>query len=289
MNLFHYCSNANLISILTSKEIWVSESSLSNDAMEGRWIREVWATLCGEMGLTELRKSQLLRQMDGLLQFVGAFVFCMSEQGDLLSQWRAYADNGAGVAIAFSRKYLEDFGIANRDREDSAFNVTLQRIEYDIANQKDLLRSPLTQALKMIEEGALSYPTLLTPETPEQTAERKHKFRSLNMHVLKMFGEVHVLKNPAFSEEREWRIISHAFAAGATKTESMREEFGYRARQDRIVPHRRIALASLQEQSITEIVLGPRNITPVWVVESLAQHFAWPDVRVHRSNASYRA
>jgi len=30
-----------------------------------------------------------------------AYIACFSEKGDLLSQWRAYADDGEGVAIGF--------------------------------------------------------------------------------------------------------------------------------------------------------------------------------------------
>ena len=34
------------------------------------------------------------------------YCFCMSELPDSLGQWRAYADDGRGVAIGFSREFL---------------------------------------------------------------------------------------------------------------------------------------------------------------------------------------
>jgi len=34
MNLFHYCSNAAMISIISNKEIWATELALSNDLLE---------------------------------------------------------------------------------------------------------------------------------------------------------------------------------------------------------------------------------------------------------------
>jgi hypothetical protein len=42
MNLFHYCSNTAMISIISNKEIWTTELALSNDLLEGKWIREVF-------------------------------------------------------------------------------------------------------------------------------------------------------------------------------------------------------------------------------------------------------
>lgn len=35
------------------------------------------------------------------------FAFCLSEEADLLSQWRGYADDGRGVCIGFKKEALE--------------------------------------------------------------------------------------------------------------------------------------------------------------------------------------
>ena len=39
MPLYHYCSNDTFLSILRNSELWLSELTLSNDSMEGIWVR----------------------------------------------------------------------------------------------------------------------------------------------------------------------------------------------------------------------------------------------------------
>lgn len=40
---------------------------------------------------------------------IATFVICFSENGDLLSQWRGYADNGRGVTIGFDYNTLQEY------------------------------------------------------------------------------------------------------------------------------------------------------------------------------------
>jgi hypothetical protein len=135
MNLCHYCSNESFISIISTKEIWASEFSLSNDIMEGKWIREIFSKYCDEKSVSASNQNALLRHLDSLIAFSGGAGFCMSEDGDLLSQWRAYASNGGGVSIGFDSEYLKSLGSLKRDRSDK-FNASLTKVEYDVAAQR---------------------------------------------------------------------------------------------------------------------------------------------------------
>jgi len=53
--------------------------------------------------------------------------FCLSENGDLLSQWRGYAGNATGVAIGFSAEYLNFLSEASRAGDKRGF--TLKKVE----------------------------------------------------------------------------------------------------------------------------------------------------------------
>ena len=160
MNLYHYCSNTNLISILSSKEILASEFSLSNDRMEGRWIREVFTQYCDEKNVSASDQNELLKHLDVVIAAAGGAGFCMSEEGDLLSQWRAYADGGAGVSIGFAKEYFDLLGSVKRDRNDP-FNASLTKVEYDIRKQKEMLADHLDEILKYVSDGALRRPAIL--------------------------------------------------------------------------------------------------------------------------------
>lgn len=75
----------------------------------------------------------------------------MSEKGDLLSQWRAYAENGGGVSIGFSQAYFQKLGELRRDRSDP-FNASLTKVEYEATRQKELLNDELDQILRLVFE-----------------------------------------------------------------------------------------------------------------------------------------
>src|ERR1700759_4828234 len=122
MNLYHYCPNAAFLSILSKKEVWASDFSLSNDILEGKWIREVFSEYCTEKGMSSSDKERLLGYLETVISLAGAAGFCLSEEADLLSQWRGYADDGRGVSIGFSKEYFEALGNLKRDRNDE-FNA----------------------------------------------------------------------------------------------------------------------------------------------------------------------
>ncbi len=285
MNLYHYCSNAVLIAIISNKEIWASQLSLSNDALEGKWVKEVFSSYCQEKGVEIATQAELLRHLDFLAELSAYAGFCMSEDGDLLSQWRAYADNGAGVSIGFNSEYFERLGNLKRDRGDE-FSAHLTKIEYDVAKQKELIAEHIDEILKLVADGALRRPTLLSSE--EDTKKWKEKFMSMGLRFIFFYFFIYRLKNPAFAEEREWRVISHVFRNNREDSFGQIGMMDFRSLSDRIVPFARIALEPLQHVSVTEVVLGPRNTTPAHVVEALLHKHGWTDVLVRRSAASYR-
>jgi hypothetical protein len=285
MNLYHYCSNAVLTSILSNREIWASELALSNDALEGKWLRRVFVDCCNEKGVTPSDQVELLNYLDLVISMAGYAGFCMSEEGDLLSQWRAYADNGMGASVGFNSEYFEVLGNIRRDRGDT-FSAHLTEVIYDSAEQKKLLAEHVDEIIKLIRDGALRQSTFLTSE--EDNKKRKDKLRTMGLRFLFFYFFVFKLKNPAFSEEREWRVISHIVQTERDVTLGQLAKMEFKAHMDRIVPFARILLEPLPHSSITEIVLGPRNATPERVVEAFLLKNGWSNVSVNRSLASYR-
>lgn len=291
MNLYHYCSNASFLSIVSTREIWASDFSLSNDHLEGKWIREVFGRYCNDSNVSAIDQLKLLEHFDYFTAFCGGSGFCMSEEADLLSQWRAYADNGAGVSIGFRRDYFEELGNRRRDRND-LFNASLTKVEYDLAEQKKLIAQCTDQILKLVSEGALLNQSLasislgLTPEN--EKSERLSKFRQLLIQYVFFILHLFTMKNPAFAEEREWRVISHILPEGTSNLVVPMRAMDFRPLTDRIVPYRRIPLEKLQYPALAEVVLGPRNITPDNVVTAALEKNGFENVKVRRSSSSYR-
>lgn len=82
--LFHYCSPAAFVEIITGKKIWLSSLKLSNDSMEGKLMKETFSRL--------FEKDQLDSSVAVILQDCLAYWeelfdglgFCLSENADLL-------------------------------------------------------------------------------------------------------------------------------------------------------------------------------------------------------------
>jgi hypothetical protein len=285
MNLYHYCSNASFLSIISTRSIWVSEFSLSNDLLEGKWIRRVFSDCCDERKILENERTGLLGMLDSLSEYNGAAGFCMSEESDLLSQWRAYSDNACGVSIGFKRDYLESLSDLKRDRNDD-FNAALRQVEYEADRQKALIKDELEHIFSRSGKEVFTPLTLLTT-TPEREKARKDTLRSLLLAMFLLFPNLYSFKNPAFREEREWRLISLVTPADTKKGFDI-DRMDFRPLLDRIVPYRTIALEETGTSAIAEVVLGPRNITPERIVEAALMRNGWGRIPVRRSSASYR-
>ena len=274
-----------MISILEKREVWAAQLALSNDAMEGKWIREVFIAYCKDKAVSAHQQNELLKHLDFVISIAGYAGFCMSEEGDLLSQWRAYADNGAGVSIGFDNKYFEELGNVRRDRND-LFSAYLTKVEYDLEEQKKLVAEHADGILKLVADGALTSPSIL--DSDEDVGIWRRKYMQMGFRFIFFYFFLFKLKNPAFAEEREWRAISHIFHTDRASTLAELAKMDFKARLDRIVPFVRIALEPLAHQSVTEIVLGPRNATPERIIEALLVKYGWSNVVVRKSKASYR-
>ena len=133
MLLYHYCSNDTFLKIVEKSELWLSELTLSNDSMEGAWVREVLLKECRERNLSPHALDDFAKKTTFLLEVFSAAGFCLSAEGDLLSQWRGYADNGAGVAIGFEPKTIEELCEA---RKENGMGASLGRVVYESPEQR---------------------------------------------------------------------------------------------------------------------------------------------------------
>ncbi|MEJ1353263.1 MAG: DUF2971 domain-containing protein [Candidatus Sedimenticola sp. (ex Thyasira tokunagai)] len=229
--------------------------------------------------------AKLLDSISFLEKSIDGLGFCLSEEGDLLSQWRGYAADATGVSIGFSKEYLIELADANFTSK--KFSSTLQNVKYSKPEQMELLKPSYVEIKKLIDEGAFKNPLykgLLTigseEEIEKENARIKELFSKLSINVLFLFEKLFVLKSFAFREEREWRLIS-LLPNGKYDAE-------YRATVGRIIPYREFDLQTLSSKIIEKVVIGPRNLTPPHVVEGLLAKSGFEDVEVTKSSATYR-
>ncbi|BBO09239.1 DUF2971 domain-containing protein [Bradyrhizobium sp. TM102] len=286
--LYHYCTNNTFLSIMQTRAVWLSDFTLSNDRLEGRWLRNLLVERCERESFYPVQMERLLSFFDLGATRLGAAGFCMSEEGDLLSQWRGYAGDGVGVSIGFSKEYFEALAGA-RYAHQTGEALSLHRIAYSREDQTNLVQSILDDAVQAVRAGALDTGTLLTPLEGNRKAEVDKQFRSLTASFLSLHLVQYRVKNPAFSEEREWRLISliQSYASEASVHGDL-SRMEFRSGHDRIVPYRVLPLEEAASSCITEVVLGPKNITPTRYITAALERYGWKDVPVRVSAASYR-
>jgi len=177
-----------MISIFQSKEIWLSNSRKMNDYHETTWIEQFIDNKLNEIDPKKYGEFIRLFVQNYKLNASVPYIACFSEDGDVLSQWRAYSEDGSGVAIGFD---IEKLGIENKlpiTGATSQISTGFSKVIYDIEAQKNIVNQIFDHWLDKINLG-----------TTDTTASIEV------MGQLKMYASI--FKNPSFKEEKECRLI----------------------------------------------------------------------------------
>jgi hypothetical protein len=109
--LFHYTDPQGFVGIAVTHRLWASNADFLNDSSEPEYALDVLRAVFDQVSSKIDSGSTVGRALDGFWGWAtreqldhgpNLYVFCLSEVGDLLSQWRAYGGRGAGYAIGFS-------------------------------------------------------------------------------------------------------------------------------------------------------------------------------------------
>jgi hypothetical protein len=255
--------------------------------MEGRLVSAAIMRLAERDGLDAGARALLGDKLAFAEGFLDGLGFCLSEDGDLLSQWRGYADDARGVAIGFNRTYVESLAASSSSSGDKP-GFSLYKVEYD-PDQHEAQVEPIYRELrKLINEGALKpkgLRSLLDSRSTEEIAvddkriEKVHT--TLLIKLLAVLPKLYELKAAAFREEREWRLVSPLVNRGS-------DDCHFRAARERVIPYRVFELTPMDIPAISKVVLGPKHETPPIVIQSMLKQAGFGDVSVHMSDATYR-
>lgn len=283
--LFHYCSSATFASIISRKAIWLSSLSLSNDTMEGRLVTTTLDRLLSQLTVDSEEIEQVRKSFRYAEEMCDGLGFCLSEKPDLLSQWRGYADDGQGFSIGFNAKYLEELG---RPVSEDVSGFRLKKVLYKQDEHEDALKPGYEKIKGLIDSGGLKFPKYGLINMPDEDElkrrndEHNQSLQNLWVHAAgTIFTEAHRLKSEAFSEEAEWRLVSYLISDGD-------DPALFRSAGNRLVPYREFELRPLATQSIAEVYVGPKNITPDIFIQKFLRASGFTNVVVKRSAATYR-
>lgn len=248
---YHYCSLDTFQKIIEGKTIRLCNITKMNDSTEGKDI-EKYAS----------KQIQLLRNNGfTFIDDSTIYISCFSRKKDLLSQWRAYGDDGFGVAIGFD---FDELGIPklvlNQDDQLVIMNyLAYGEVIYNNSNKENIIKTINinVRERKVNSDGVPINAALIT---------------NLQSELLKCKP---IYKDEYFSEEDEVRIIysvkdasdigSKPFNIYKTAPYKYKIEKGieFYVSKNELIDYVNLNISedgeTLNSSLIKEIVLGPKS------------------------------
>lgn len=259
--LYHYTTTTNLQQIRESGQLWASDTRRSNDGSEFRYALDVVREVLrghdpeGKDFIDRNDPARVTERTSG----PAAFAACLSENGDDLSQWRAYCRPYGGVAIGLDWEHvLSD----NR-------NAVLMKCVYDREQHRQIAERVLAVWPTLFYSG---------PRTP---SEHRTALDNLGIVLVQVSS---YLKHEAFAGESEWRVLQPPFGLGIT---GGAEPPKLRATPTGLVPY---VPLRLPVSALREVVVGPSPEPDQTLnAQALASDFGDPRVQVRCSAVPHKA
>jgi Protein of unknown function (DUF2971) len=150
--LYHYTTGNGLIEIIKSGELWATQVACLNDSSELLYpIELLHSKVCQQSkSPVSLEVGFVMKQIeDGLsaqtIETEGRFIACFSEDGDDLSQWRAYGGGEGGYAIEFDSECLR--------RLPNLQPTILSKVQYSEAQHSIFLDDVLDKCIEFLFIG----------------------------------------------------------------------------------------------------------------------------------------
>ena len=272
--IYHYCDANSFHQICTNHTLRLSDLLSMNDFFEFHWGYSIWekaaSKLIDELGKDFLDKIDEIINISGLRGLLLAT--CFSLEGDVLSQWRAYTNDGKGYAIGF--------------------------------NAKDILKLPI-RPLKVLYDESKQIEELVNFIKVKYTVEQNEKVKfsdDFKRICYELAFDLCSYKNPAFKEEQEVRIVhllnfetSNDFLklvdVGGT---SFGRKVNGKKVQFRMIDSLPVAFIECDFTNkgkinpIKEVILGPKNDSLPTAISVFLETNNIGNVKIKKSKASYR-
>lgn len=269
--IYHYCSPQTFLQIIERKCIWLSSTNNMNDFSEGEWF------ISAVKNMLESKQEEYSSEwcntawVHFIANIAPKYITCFSKNGDSLSQWRAYAQDGEGVAIGF---------------EDSEFGAEGENIHTNASPKMSLcLKDVRYSSVKNIVDELITIAVYLRSIDTKEISNSAVDF-SMICSSLAM-----LTKNPAFEEENERRlvysaIVTHKKDDGSVGVMNALGDMKHRISNGYLTSYFELEINPFK--AIKEVVLGPKNKFRNDDVFNFLGLNLLGAVKVRRSVATYR-
>lgn len=249
--LYQYTDISGLIGIIESKKIWATDFRYLNDSSEINYGTSlVQSTLKKTLTNSDEYIKHFINEFlalgDDFFSLENIYVACFCTNGDLLSQWRGYGNNGEGYSIGFNT-FHTDFSI-NREHSNC---TTFLKVIYSKSEQEKIINDILMNYINYMQK--------------EQITITRHMFKQ----YIKSFSEcisriICFFKHQSFLEEDEWRIISFTDKKSTMNNNEKPNDMNllnFRKNKEFLIPYIEINLADKDSKNtslpIAYIISGP--------------------------------
>ena len=281
---YYYCSLETFLNIIKNKEIYLSDPLKMNDKSEIRWYlnrlndKQNNDGVCFSILESMKIRSGLDFSYDNLLDILNfkgqksIYISCFSKKPDLLSQWRAYADNGNGVSIGFD---LDKLAIAD--------NFLIQEVIYTDNIIEDVVENDVEIVADQIGTVIDKY-------------EITDKATQIEVFLHELIPVLAKYKNPAFKEEKEIRLIYcddlkfekilDSYGAFKDKWETKKLTHDFRTINNNDITE--FVKLNFEPTSIKEIYIGPKCLLNNNNILNISQTLLGIEPEITPSISSYR-
>lgn len=217
--LYHYTNAPGLLGIIENNKIWATHINYLNDASELFYARQLVDNILAQSQKKAASKIvreffRRVRTVFDVSRTMDVFISCFCEDGDLLSQWRGYAQAGEGYSIGVDSQRFEKIG--------GGRNFFFGPVEYDRDRQEQIVEAIIGMLLDGLKEMTAKLPA---DAISEKIDECCRIFRRAIWFPLVIF------KDAMFAAENEWRLIE------IMTREAAIEKIRFRSAGSKLVPY----------------------------------------------------
>ena len=306
MNAFYY--------IIETSSLRMSNISKSNDYAEISYCFEAFhkalKNACRDFAFKSIQDKETLKFFEQINydQLVSRavrnksliyYVVCFSSEYDKLSQWCEYANDGKGVAIGFDTQQMLN--------AKKCTHLKFDRINYNVLSDEQYLYNHIKDRLLQI-----------TKKNGDKIHYSEYE-NAINGFISGMVYNAVFYKNPAFKEEKEWRLVYYPFGrirnllspvlvkesnTNRIFYDRMKENFEYekdynglkrgkikfRCTGNALVSYTDILFERIKSSFIKEIIIGPKSNADDRDLRLflLSNGYDLDNITIRKSSASYR-
>ena len=246
-HLYHYTTLSGMRGILGDRALWYGHASSLNDPSEMQYGKKIISDVLNDAMKREDREDVRVfqRQLQVQVQAFGeamfhTFVVCFCNSGNLLSQWREYADRGGGYCLGFAFSSATRFA-ADLGKLVEGKSPYLRKVTYEEDEQRELV-TRYVDAVAAAAKKALDRLSATHCHGQSVSPSPAVMMTMMALHAVNVLLDMLLcFKHPAFKEEKEWRLVR------VTSEDHQLENLQFRETAGGLVPYRPTHIYDINE------------------------------------------